>query len=80
MFAKVKSKLGYTCANVYTNGKYTVAIPVTSRKDSGKSLIDFTDDVGIPESLVTDGASEFTGVNTEFIKEARRMRIKLHTT
>jgi hypothetical protein len=35
---------------------------MTSRKDAGKSLIDFTDDVGIPEWLITDGATEFTGV------------------
>jgi hypothetical protein len=44
---------------------------MTSRKDAGKSLVDFTDDVGIPERLVTDGATEFTGRHTEFvIKEA----------
>ena len=53
---------------------------MTSRKDAGKSLIEFTDDVGIPERLITDGATEFTGRHTEFIKEARRMRILLHTT
>ena len=41
-----------------------------SRKDAGKSLIDFTDVVGIPECLITDGATEFTGCNTEFVKEA----------
>jgi hypothetical protein len=43
------------------------------------SLIDFTDYVGIPETLVTDGAAEFTGKHTDFIKQARRMWIKLHT-
>ena len=53
---------------------------MTSRKDAGKSLIDFTDDVRIPERLITDGATEFTGRNTEFIKEAQRMRIQLHTS
>jgi hypothetical protein len=53
---------------------------MTSRQDAGKSLIEFTDDVGIPERLVTDGATEFTGRHTEFIKEARRMRIMLHTS
>jgi hypothetical protein len=53
---------------------------MTSRKDAGKSLIDFKDDVGIPERLVTDGATEFTQRHTEFVKEARRMRIMLHTT
>jgi hypothetical protein len=45
---------------------------------SSKSLIDFTDDVSIPETLVMDGATEFTGKHTDFIKQARRMRIKLH--
>jgi hypothetical protein len=80
LLSKVKSKLGNTCANVYTQGKFTRAIPMTSRKDAGKSLIEFTDDVGIPERLVTDGATEFTGPHTEFVKEARRMRIMLHTT
>jgi hypothetical protein len=80
LLARVKSKLGNTCANVYTQGKFTRVIPMTSRKDAGKSLIEFTDDVGIPERLITDGATEFTGRHTEFVKEARRMRILLHTT
>jgi hypothetical protein len=55
-------------------------VPMTSRKDAGKSLIEFTDDVRIPERLVTDGATKFTGRHTVFVKEARRMRILLHTT
>jgi hypothetical protein len=80
LLSKVKSKLGNTCANVYTQGKFTRVVPMTSRKDAGKSLIEFTDDVGIPERLVTDGATEFTGRHTEFVKEARHMRILLHTT
>jgi hypothetical protein len=82
LLSKVKSKLGNTCANVYTQGKFTRVVPMTSRKDAGKSLIEFTDDVGIvPDRLVTDGATEFTGRHTEFVKEARhRMRILLHTT
>jgi Reverse transcriptase (RNA-dependent DNA polymerase) len=80
LLSKVKSKLGNTCANIYTQGKFTRAIPMSSRKDAGQSLIEFTDDVGIPERLVTDGATEFTGRHTAFVKEARRMRIQLHTT
>jgi hypothetical protein len=43
---------------------------MTSHKDAGKSLIDFTENVGIPEWLITDQATEFTGRHTEFIKEA----------
>jgi hypothetical protein len=80
LLSKVKSKLGNTCANVFTQGKFTWVIPMTSRKDASKSLIEFTDDVGIPERLVMDGAMEFTGRHTEYMKEARRMQIMLHMT
>jgi hypothetical protein len=59
LLSKVKSKLGNTCVNVYMQGKFTRAIPMSSRKDAGKSLIEFTDNVGIPKQLVTDGATEF---------------------
>jgi hypothetical protein len=54
LIAKVKSSLGNKCANVFANGKYTKVVPVASRKEAAESLIDFTDDVGIPETLVTD--------------------------
>ena len=60
-------------------GKFTKVVPITVRSESGKLLVDFTDNVGIPEHLVTDGAGEFTGRSTEFVKEARRMRIRLQT-
>ena len=53
---------------------------MTSRKDAGKSLIEFTDDIGIPERLVMDSAMEFTRPHTEFVKEAWHMRIMLHTS
>jgi hypothetical protein len=53
---------------------------MTSIKDAGKSfLIEFMDDVGIPERLVTDRATKFAGRHTEFVKEARHMRILLHS-
>jgi hypothetical protein len=52
---------------------------MASRKEAAESLIDFTDDVGILETLVMDGATEFTGKHTDFIKQARQMRIKLDT-
>ena len=69
------------CANVFTQGKFTnVVVPMTLRKDVGKSLIKFTNDVGIPYLLVTNGATKFTGKGTEFMKEACHMRIHLHTT
>jgi hypothetical protein len=51
---------------------------MTSRKEAAELLIDFMDDVGIPEMLMTGGATEFTGRHTDFIKQAQQMRIKLH--
>jgi hypothetical protein len=78
MIAKVKSLLGDKCANVFTNGKFTKVVPMTSHKEAAKLLIDFMDDV-VPEMLMTDGATEFTGRHTDFIKQALQMRIKLHT-
>ena len=68
------------CANVYTQGKFMKVIPMSSRKDARKSLIEFTYNVRIPDFLVTDGMTEFTGKNTEFVKEAWCMCIHLHTT
>ena len=80
MKAKVTSLRGNKCANIFTNGKFTKVVPMETRADAGRSLGDFNDDVGIPERLITDGASEFTGKNTEFVKTARRSGILLHTT
>ena len=53
---------------------------MTAHSESGQSLVDFAYDVGITTHLVTDGAGEFTGRATEFVKEAHRMRIRLHTS
>ena len=52
---------------------------MTSQSDAGQSLVDFTDDVGIPKRLLTDGAGEFTSKGNQFMK-ARHMRIQLHTS
>ena len=64
---------------MFTQGKFTKVVPMAARSESGQSLVNFTDDVRIPKHLVTDGAGEFTGRATEFVKEACRMRIRLHT-
>ena len=71
LISKVKSTLGNTIANIYTHGKFVKVYPITARMEARKSLIDFTDDVNIPETLLTYGAGEFTGWNTEFIKHPR---------
>jgi hypothetical protein len=80
LIAKVKSLLSNKCASVFTNGKFTKVVLMLSHADAGESLIDFTDDVGIPKMLMTDGAGEFTCRYTDFNKHLRRMRIKLYTS
>ena len=46
------------CANVYTQqGKFAKVISMTSRKNARKSLLEFTDDVGIHDTLITDGTT-----------------------
>ena len=47
--------------------------------NGNESFADFTDDIGIPETLVTDGAGKFTGPATLFVREARKMWIRLFT-
>jgi hypothetical protein len=79
LIAKIKLILGNKCANVFTNGKYTKVVPMASQKEAAELLIDFTDDVGIPETLVMDGTTAFTGRHIDFIKQARQMWINLHT-
>ena len=73
--SKVKSIRGNICANVFTQGNFTKVVPMTAQSNAGQSLVDFTDDIGIPERLVTDGAGEFTGKGKQFMKEARRVWI-----
>ena len=80
LLSKVKSIRGNTCANVFTQGRFTKVVPMTARSDAGQLLVDFTEDVGIPKRLVTDGAGEFTGEGKQSVKEARCMRIQLHTS
>lgn len=77
LLAKVKSLTGKTVANVFTQGKYVAVYPIPTRREAGHSIVDFTDEVGVPQFLMADQASEFTGENTDFVKHCRRMRIQL---
>ena len=56
LFSKIKSIIGNTWANVFMQGRFTKIVPMTARSDARQLLVDFTDDVGIPKRLVTDGA------------------------
>jgi hypothetical protein len=38
LIAKVKSLLGNKCANMFTNGKYTKVVPITSQKQGSSGV------------------------------------------
>ena len=77
LFSKIISLQGNTCAQVYTNGNYTSVHPMTSKSRVGITLTEFSDDVGIPDSLTSDGAMEMVGPKTDFMKEVNRLKVRL---
>ena len=80
LFSKVKSIKGNKCAQVYTNGSFTSVHPMTSNSQIGQTLTDFSDDVGIPDTLYTDAAIEAVGPHTDFSREVNRLKIRLRRT
>jgi hypothetical protein len=70
LFVKIKSLDGNTFENVYMQGKFTHVIPMPNkmRPKCANSLIEFTNNVGILDEVVTDGAGKFTSRHTEFVK------------
>ena len=67
------------CKCLYT-GKVYQSCTDDVKEGYWEVLIEFTNDVGIPDLLVTNGVTKFTGKGTEFGKEACCMCIHLHTT
>jgi hypothetical protein len=80
LFSKVKSIKGNVCAQVITNGHYTRVYPMPSKasKHIAQALRDFIDDVGVPDELVCDLATEQVGVHTPVMEIIRRYHIKMH--
>ena len=68
---------GNTCAQVFTNGSFTTVHPLSSKAKVAQALTEFADDVGIPDTLLSDGATEVTGKHTDFMKEINRLKIRL---
>jgi hypothetical protein len=69
LFLKVVSIKGITCAQVFTDGNFTTVHPIDSKSKVAQALTEFADDVGIPDSLLSDGAPEVIGPKTDFMKE-----------
>eukprot|EP00980_Cylindrotheca_fusiformis_P025879 scaffold14789_cov72-Cylindrotheca_fusiformis.AAC.1 len=58
----------------------TLTYPMKSKREAGRALDDFIDDVGVPETLIFDNAAEQTGANTDFMKTIRQARIHWRNT
>ena len=80
LHSRVVSLRGNKCAQVFTNGRFTAVYPTTTKSQTGDSLRSFTEDVGIPDTLIADLAGELSGQHTDFVKQARHLRIRLHQT
>jgi hypothetical protein len=80
MLSKVKSLNGHVCAQVFTNGRYTRVFPMTSKSSENiaRALREFIDDVGVPDTLICDLATEQLGPHTPMMREIRRFHIKVH--
>jgi hypothetical protein len=77
-FSKVSSIQGAKCAEIFTNGNFTTVHPLNSKARVAQALSGFTDNVGIPDTQLSDGAVEVTGQHTDlFMKEVKRLKIRL---
>ena len=81
LFAKCKSIIGNTVAQVYTDGQGFVHVdPRTSKALAGLTLDTLTETVGVPNKIIYDGAQEQIGPNSHFQKSMRKHRIQGHQT
>ncbi len=76
LFLKVTLIQGNTCAQIFTNGNFTAVHLLNSKARIAQTLSKFTNDVGIPDTLLSDDAVEVTGQHTDFMKEVNRLKIR----
>ena len=78
LFSKFVSLRGNKCAQVFTNGAFTAVYPILSKSHTGDSRRELINDVGIPDRLYADLASENTGTNTVFQQQVHKFHIQMH--
>lgn len=78
LLSRIPSIRGNNCAQVFTDGRFTAVYPLKSKSMAGDALREFSSDFGIPDTLVADLAGEQTGADTEFVKQIRRLDIRIH--
>jgi len=79
MFAQVKSTRGYTAAQVFTDGRgFDHIYPIKGKGHAAETLINFIQDVGIPQTIISDNAPE--EISGKFAETCRKYRIKQEQT
>ena len=74
LFSKQKSIIGNTCARIFTDGKgFTYVHPMKSKDQAGEALHKVTIDVGVPNTMISDGDREQTGDNTYFKEVTKKL-------
>ncbi len=83
LFAKTESLNKHTCAQLYTNAEnfyYMTPMHTNNSVWLGNSLQSLVEDVGIPATMMSDGANEVLGVNSHFATLCHRYRISQRQT
>ena len=80
LFSKQKSIIGNTCAQMFIDGKgFTYVHPMKSKAQADEALHKVTIDIGVPNTMISDGAREQTGDNTHFKEVIKRCHIDTRT-
>jgi hypothetical protein len=77
LFSNITFVQGNTCAEIFTNGNFTTVHPLNLKARVAQVLTKFTDDVGIPDTLLSERAAEVTGQHTDFMKDIKGLKIRL---
>ena len=81
-FPEEKAIGGFRCCQMFYNEHYYFVYPMESKSkdDLMKALEAFANCVGLPDLLISDGASEIGGKHTDTRRFMRKNNIKFHAT
>ena len=80
LFAKEKSRVGNTCAQIFTNREFAQIIPMGSKLEAGTTLDRIKRDVGVANEIFMDNATGQTGYNKDMQIMAILTRMEVRTT
>ena len=79
LFAKFKSIIGKNVVQIYTDVQGFVHVdPRTSKSLAGLTVENLTRNIGVPNTIIYDGAPEQVSPNSEFHKTMRKCKIHGH--